>query len=897
MRNFIGILLLAWSAWFARATDYYIDYANGTNSAAGTSTNTAWKHCPGDPNATGNAAAKVPAAGDRFLFRKGVTYSGQITITTSGTTNSPIQYDGNEWGTGTYSTNSADGQLSANFFLLSGARTFNQFRDFRPYRIGTRLPSDPVFSGAACSYGGNSGGAWLRGEGNPVGITVSNIFGEEIGYFNNVTQNMDGTVINGYLVRLRGGHSHRISSINGHNVSVVLSLQNGTTGMSNVLVNGVTIGTCRWGVDIAPSHNSMFAHMLFEDITVDPRIHEYDAPNWLGCPGGEEPHTDGMFFRAPSACSWLATNGIPTITVDGYKGFSDGVDGSGTAQIYISQGPSLTVRNSQLGPDEMGYGIGVGHGMNTSTQIVYIVNNTLFFDARINIQNSDTGGSSNIARRVHILNNILHSSISPASVYAINVEGWGDPLRMLGRVDYNLYYNSAVGTSWTPIRVKPAASGAQLYTFSGWQAKGYDQNSTFGNPLFTDLIAGSGETSDLHLLTNSPAIGAGTNLLSMVPSDFDGTFRTNVFDIGAFVFNAATGEDPDTDPPSPAPDWIQEPFVLNSHSIAMIWSASSDPSGVVYDVQEMTGNSGCASFSTTATGYTNSSIPFETICTYKVRARDGVGNATAYSLEESASTPAIAETFQFSALSATIMGNVIISEPSQENIFYLHAENNGTQPGWTDMGVATDWNYGSTVFAGVEAFNAGDTTNFSYTTVTFTATDELTVVGAVHRNSVSGTEREFGQLLVGGVRQASWGWSTNGLHINHGSAASLISRWSPANNWNTFRIKYKAGSGSDGWMSGEWHTNLTFSAGGLAVITNGTGQGSVDAFRFGHTNGLPGNRFVGDNIWGRVGTNSISGDDPTPGPIPGSDYSEPLELTSEGGVTITTEGGVIITTE
>jgi hypothetical protein len=133
--------------------------------------------------------------------------------------------------------------------------------------------------------------------------------------------------------------------------------------------------------------------------------------------------------------------------------------------------------------------------------------------------------------------------------------------------------------------------------------------------------------------------------------------------------------------------------------------------------------------------------------------------------------------------------------------------------------------------------------------------------------------------LVAGARVAHWGWSTNGLHIHHGSASATVTRWSPANTWNTFRIKIQTGSGADGWMSGEWHTNLTFSAGNIAVITNGTGTGTITAFRFGHTNALSGNRFVGDNIWGRAGTNSIPGDDPSPGTIPESDYTLSL-LTS-----------------
>lgn len=82
----------------ARAADYYVDFDGGSDAAAGTATNTAFKHCPGDPNATGTSTATTPGAGDTVHFKGGVYYRGIITIKAGGTDGSPVTYIGSDWG-------------------------------------------------------------------------------------------------------------------------------------------------------------------------------------------------------------------------------------------------------------------------------------------------------------------------------------------------------------------------------------------------------------------------------------------------------------------------------------------------------------------------------------------------------------------------------------------------------------------------------------------------------------------------------------------------------------------------------------------------------------------------------------------------------------------------------
>ncbi len=82
------------------AHTYYVDFANGSDDATGTSQNAAWKHAPGDSQATGAPAKAVLVPGDTVLLRAGVTYRGSIQIKFSGALGQPITYSGQGWGVG-----------------------------------------------------------------------------------------------------------------------------------------------------------------------------------------------------------------------------------------------------------------------------------------------------------------------------------------------------------------------------------------------------------------------------------------------------------------------------------------------------------------------------------------------------------------------------------------------------------------------------------------------------------------------------------------------------------------------------------------------------------------------------------------------------------------------------
>lgn len=102
----ILVLLLCMCSPAISAT-YYVDYVGGADTNNGTTTDTPFKHSPGDAACTNTCASTTLAAGDTVIFKGGVTYTGSgdnlITIGSSGSAGNYITYDGNSagtWGTG-----------------------------------------------------------------------------------------------------------------------------------------------------------------------------------------------------------------------------------------------------------------------------------------------------------------------------------------------------------------------------------------------------------------------------------------------------------------------------------------------------------------------------------------------------------------------------------------------------------------------------------------------------------------------------------------------------------------------------------------------------------------------------------------------------------------------------
>jgi len=95
---FIGLLALP-----ATAAIYHVDFESGNDNKDGLTPAHAFKYAPGDPSATGQAAAALPQPGDTILFKGGVVYRGSVLVKISGAPGKPIVFDGNtsgKWGSG-----------------------------------------------------------------------------------------------------------------------------------------------------------------------------------------------------------------------------------------------------------------------------------------------------------------------------------------------------------------------------------------------------------------------------------------------------------------------------------------------------------------------------------------------------------------------------------------------------------------------------------------------------------------------------------------------------------------------------------------------------------------------------------------------------------------------------
>jgi len=91
--GFFLFLILPHAAFASHTcTTCYIDFVGGSDSNTGASTGAAWKHGPGMTGATGNASTQVPADGDSYIFKGGVTWTSSFPWTLSGGSSSAITY-------------------------------------------------------------------------------------------------------------------------------------------------------------------------------------------------------------------------------------------------------------------------------------------------------------------------------------------------------------------------------------------------------------------------------------------------------------------------------------------------------------------------------------------------------------------------------------------------------------------------------------------------------------------------------------------------------------------------------------------------------------------------------------------------------------------------------------
>jgi hypothetical protein len=132
---------------------YYVDFATGVDTNNGTSTETPWEHCPGDVNATNNAAITL-SVGDIIYFKGGISYVGKISTNANGTALAYIQYlsgDLVSWGTGRGKIDSGN-TLIHGFFI---SHAYLRFKGLEVCNVAYTADSSSAFflnSGGSPSY-------------------------------------------------------------------------------------------------------------------------------------------------------------------------------------------------------------------------------------------------------------------------------------------------------------------------------------------------------------------------------------------------------------------------------------------------------------------------------------------------------------------------------------------------------------------------------------------------------------------------------------------------------------------------------------------------------------------------------------------------------------------------
>ena len=513
------------------AATYYVDFVGGNNASAGTSTGAAWKHCPGDPNATSTAASATLSAGDTVIFKGGVTYNvgsnSRIALSWDGSSGSPITYDGNSagtWGTGKAiisNNHGTGGSGAAAFGVGSTTRVFLTFKNFSIYGIGgaSSLPTD---MGSAVAANVGKGITFFSGTYN--NITVQDCDFAELGYYFN-EKPMNAASIDGFGLYFSG----TLKSILVTNC-IFKRTHTGVAFYYTGSVNtNLTVANCEfydsfvWGVDIAPTASSAGIDYL----TIrNSSFHDYwqhDEGTWTGY--DEWPHTDGIFFRSDYSGITYGTNN----NIHGNAFYSTNGTGKGTADIYITEGPSVNIYNNTLAWSKKGRIVYLNNSFNPSNpQVVNIFNNSFVvtYNSAISIEGPGWNGLT-----AQVKNNAFYDTqTGSGNNFLIYISTTNSLLGVL--FDYNIYKSFNTGSKYIYYN-----GGEHDVASINASSKKWETNGISSDPLYVNLGSASAPLSaDLRLQSSSPAIDEGLDLSAYFTTDKAGNARGATWDLGAYEY-------------------------------------------------------------------------------------------------------------------------------------------------------------------------------------------------------------------------------------------------------------------------------------------------------------------------------------------------------------------------
>ncbi len=509
------LMLLQAPAWGAT---YYIDYAGGADSNAGTSKTTPWKH---QPYMVGFTGTYTHSAGDIFIFKGGVTWAYSaadhifpMTIKAGGATGNPDQYAVDKtWYAGTsYMPPVFDGCQTAeglNVCALNGAATLGK----NSWLVGD---DNGVFSVSNIVINGLQ----LQDIGAPV-TAGGDASGSAIAFENLNAIAVENCIISPHAAQAfafsnyNNGSPQNESSIYVHDNQISYAGRGVIYGYPGYTVNDVRVYNNKWE---GPG------------LTLASDIYNY---------GGY--HNDGLMVGCPAGC---IANAVTVTNIEFNNNLFNGQWEHCTAQYYSNGGTGNTsiydnvfsIENNSSNGSPMQDFVDMGYSSGFADWgTINVYNNTFSSDALVGYNKGVNNG------------------------FAINYPSTASPLDI--SVKNNIFSGVATGVivgpgTWTSLAIDGNLynvttsggyghlgyiNGTSYNSLSAACAAGYDCNSLGGNnysssyPGFTLLPNGTLGSGNWQLQPGSPAIKEGTDLSSVFTVDLAGNQRpSNHWDMGAY---------------------------------------------------------------------------------------------------------------------------------------------------------------------------------------------------------------------------------------------------------------------------------------------------------------------------------------------------------------------------
>jgi hypothetical protein len=552
-----------------KAASYFVDYVGGVDSNNGTSTSTAWKHCPGDPTAAGTPNSTTLAPGDTVFFKGGVNYVlsvinpnpaqlgvsiqppiAGIRVNWSGTPGNPITYDGNSagtWGTGkavltdNYSTNN----ICAFYTNGNMANVVFTTFTFGPIGGGINLPADP--NGTAYAPNGlpaKPGGGIASG-GFMSNVLISGCDFANMGYYG-WTYPLGSASLSGGGVSCQGCNGLTITNCTLTRMRDAMYFNN-PSQIANLTIAGCTFSLIEeWCITMNTGTNAYLSNVMIFNCLFTNVDQSYPAWNAYG----GAPHRDTIFCFGAEGCSGncsLDRSVTDTNVCIFDNTFVDNLGyPGGSAVVWFQDNASVNIYNNLFIGTQQANGAVQLTGPSTNTLWrAGLYNNTFYisdFQVCLTISANPANNfqwavnPANHSQMVTVENNIVYE-YSGATAYGnafdYTIGTSTTTLTNNVKMDFNMYrtgqfyLNQMVYGYWQMLLGYMFPADAHT---AGW-----DANSLTGNPLFINPAGG-----DLHLATNSPAIGVGVNLTSLnlpgLSTDKDGNQRpaTGPWTLGAY---------------------------------------------------------------------------------------------------------------------------------------------------------------------------------------------------------------------------------------------------------------------------------------------------------------------------------------------------------------------------